>query len=208
MIWRAIAWLTATLLMAGCAPLGEGTKTSSRNYLLQPAEVLTAQALLDQPPPTLGISKVLLPGYLDRPQIVHRGEGNRLLRGAFDVWAEPLDEGIGRVLGENMGRALPARNVIYSPWRTEWAPDLRLRLRVLRFDGKMAGEAVLKVNFVVQGRDGKVLSQGSRTVSTPVQGDDYPALVKAMNQALNNFSLLLSREIAEQTKSFPLNGNR
>ncbi|MHC4918433.1 MAG: PqiC family protein, partial [Planctomycetota bacterium] len=52
--------------------------------------------------PWVGIGPITLPQYLDRPQIVIRAAAGAVTLGEFDQWAESLQDGLSRVIGENL----------------------------------------------------------------------------------------------------------
>ena len=46
---------------------------------------------------------MLIPGYLDRLQIVTRDANDEVAVAMYDRWAEPLENGIAQVLADNLG---------------------------------------------------------------------------------------------------------
>ena len=78
--------LAAGLALAGCA---DGQPT--RFYTLSPLEASPCGASpTTMPDLTVGVGPVTLPTYLDRPQLVTRAGGNRMVLADFDSWVEPL----------------------------------------------------------------------------------------------------------------------
>ena len=64
----------------------------------------------------VGVLPVLLPGPLERPQLVTWSGPGEVRIDEFLRWAEPLDSGIVRVLVEDLATLLPSQRVIRAPW--------------------------------------------------------------------------------------------
>ena len=100
------ALLGALTCALACALAACASSPPMRFYVLTPA---AASAVggggSDAASGELRVSRVSLPGELDRPQIVRGLAGNELQIAEQDRWAGPLDEMIRRVLNENLARA-------------------------------------------------------------------------------------------------------
>ncbi len=124
-------WLAAA---AGCSLLPVAKPDPTRFY------VLTTRATAAAAPagaPAVQLRPVEVAGYLrSRPLIVRRG-GNELEFREYARWGEPLEQGIGRVLREE----LRARGVVVpsGPGRDSPAFDYHLTVRVLACEGTVAG---------------------------------------------------------------------
>ena len=64
--------------------------------------------------PAMAINRPSIPSYLDRMQLVTRTEG-KLVMSNLDLWAEPLDAAIARVMASNLSRLTNSTNI--QPWR-------------------------------------------------------------------------------------------
>ncbi|WP_415037234.1 membrane integrity-associated transporter subunit PqiC, partial [Azonexus sp.] len=93
--------LSATLLLSACA-----STPPNQFYLLEAAPTTATLNTASSTAPRLGIGTIVLPDYLNRPQIVLRDHGGRLLLRERERWAEPLEDGVRRTLGENLGQLL------------------------------------------------------------------------------------------------------
>jgi uncharacterized lipoprotein YmbA len=88
-----LAVLAACLTLTGCAD-----SQPTRFYTLSPlADASGGTPLADLPEFTVGVGPVTLPPYLDRPQLVTRAGGNRMVLADFDSWVEPLQGMFARV---------------------------------------------------------------------------------------------------------------
>ncbi len=186
------------MVLGGCLSLGGGTEEPIRFYALRslaegPFGELSPQA----GGLTLGVSPVRVPAYLQRPQIVTRRGGNELLLGEFDRWAEPLEAGLGRVVGENLAALMPQVRVVGHPWRRSGAPDYRLVLELRRLEGREDGGVDLEARWALLTPDGREVGRGLFTGSRKVRGSGYEEVVEGMSRGVAD----LSREIAEGVRA-------
>lgn len=190
--WAAIA---ACLLAVGCAE-----SQPTRFYTLSPlaeAPGGTPPAIL--PDLTVGVGPVILPPYLDRPQLVSRAGSNRVILADFDSWAEPLDGLFARVLTENLTLLLGTDDVLVLPQRRPMALDYQVEVDVARFDVDASGNANLDARWWVFGRNGERLLQGDRsTITEPAEPGDYTAAAAALSRALGAMSIKIAQAIADQ----------
>ena len=99
--------------------------------------------------PRIGIVALDVAEYLLAPQVAGMEGANRVRRAEFARWAEPLDEGVARVLALDLGARLGTQGVRLGPWPREWVPDQELRVRVQRLDAG-AGAAELVAAWSLQ----------------------------------------------------------
>jgi len=142
--------------------------------------------------PVIGVGPITLPKYLDRPQIVTRAGYNQLALGEFDRWAEPLQDNVARVLAENLARLIPTDHLLPQAWPRSATLDYQVTVEVLQFDGWLGGESRLLARWSIL--DGAEHELFTRMVDlhAPTGGQNYDAMVMAMNQLLE----ALSRDIA------------
>ena len=193
---RTIEPLLAVCLvfLAGCA-----STTPSKFYTLTPMKAADtpASGVPFEGGSLLAVGPVRLPDYLDRPQIMTRSEGNEVRMHETERWAGSLEGDVARVLIENLSVLLAGKNVAVVQWTSamrSMAPFRnRLGVDILRFEGSVGGEVVLKARYSLFGPDGReVISSGESIVREPVGGTDYNALTASMSRALAAFS----REVA------------
>jgi uncharacterized protein len=192
------AVLAALVALAGCAD-----SQPTRFYTLSALENApggTSRAAL--PDLTVGIGPVTLPPYLDRPQLVTRPGGNRMVLADFDSWVEPLQGMFTRVLGENLALLLGTDDVLLLPQNRDFALERQVEVVVTRFDVDNVGNAVLDAKWWVYGRDGdKLLRSGRSTVSEPAAVDDYTAAAAALSHVLGTMSTEIARAIADSART-------
>jgi uncharacterized lipoprotein YmbA len=180
---------TLLLLLAGCESAPTEFYTLS-NMQLPPGSSSTPQTVV-------GVGPVTLPDYLDRPQIVTRASGNRMMLAAFDAWVEPMDGMFSRVLVENLSSLLATDNVVLLPQRRPTPLDYQVEVDVTRFDADLNGRAVLDARWKVFGKDGEpLIEEGRSTVVEPAAGSDsYEDIVAAMSRALGEMSRTIAGTI-------------
>jgi uncharacterized lipoprotein YmbA len=151
---------------------------------------------------SIGVGPVSMPGYLNRSQILTRTGRDQLELGMFHRWAEPLEDGIVRILAEEIGARVPTERIATFPWRGEVARilDYRVVVGVVRFDGRTGGDVTLDTRWRILGRDGGELAFGRSTVSEAVAGTGYEPMVAAMTRAVMTFG----HEIAAEIRAMPL----
>ena len=97
---KAIIFLGAAALLLGAC----SGSVDSRYYLLSPVPPSDNPAAGGK---AVVVSSIRLPGVLDRPELVVRTGAETVNILEFDRWAEPLDQMVPRVLGQDLSSRLP-----------------------------------------------------------------------------------------------------
>ncbi len=127
--------------------------------------------------PRLSVLPPLLPGYLDRTQLVTRDKVSSGIQvREFDLWGEELGQGMVRVLCD----ALAVRGVNAMPLTAGMPADRRLTLDVRRFDGALEGTVRLEAVWTIR-KDGDIL-QSARFDASEDAGGDLNSMVRAMSR--------------------------
>lgn len=175
MIRRWVAGLALTATLAACS-------TPSRFYTLAvepPADERSREI-------TIAVAEIVLPEYLDRPEIVTREGPTQVRIGEIDRWAESLAPLLQRTLGDNLARLTGAEEILLLPQRRDLPYDVLVDVEVRRFDADEAGRAVLDARWRVFGRDGEEMLSTDRVLiaDTGAPPPDYPAIVAAMSRTV------------------------
>lgn len=142
---------------------------------------------------SLGINRVELPKYLDRPQIMTRAGNYEMKLTETHLWAEPLEDSISRVMVKNLS-SLVCADLKPWPWRASDSFDRRLNTRVILLDGTFGGDAVLDVQWsIVDEHTKKVLVTKESKFAEKIEHGSYESLVSAYSRLVASFS----REIAD-----------
>jgi uncharacterized lipoprotein YmbA len=181
---RPLALLFAFMLFA-CV------RSAPTNYYLleSSAEPVQADSL---PAKTLRIARVVVPEYLDHGGIVSRVDGQtRLVVAQFNIWAEPLNQGVRRVVREELAPRLLVSGVNVRT-AGEDGGDAVLFLDVRRLDGALGGKAYAELHWMLKNRRDAVLGQGSHADAEPVRGGEYTDLVRAQSALVSRFAVRLA----------------
>jgi uncharacterized protein len=156
-----------------------------RFYTLTPMGADSASA-----PPGIRVTRVTLPGEIDRPELVRRMDATRLQLAEEDRWAAPLGEMIQRVLSADLQARVPA---------TATEPD-QLVLEVEEFIADANCAVTLRAGWTLKpaAGAGKEPIRGYETVRAESSGTcQVSALPEAMSRALAELS---NRVAAARTK--------
>ena len=192
----AFLMLGLTLVfLAGC-----GTTRPSKFYILSPmpaGESVTATGN----EPAIGLGPVVMPKYLDRPQIVQRAGDNQLLLAESHRWAEPLANNFTRVLAENLAATIPVDQVAVYPWSRTTRVDYQVSVDVMRFDADTNGNAVLSSDWkVLETESNEVIAMKRSTFSEAALATDYAAIVAAQSRLLAAFAREITGVIRSATR--------
>lgn len=174
------------------------------------ARFFVLQSLVQPPPGSLepvgivGVEPVVLPGHLDRPQLVVWTGPNEMKTDEFLRWAEPLRDGITRTLAEDLAGLLPDHQIVRRPWEGSVRTRCRVRV-VLRNFGlqrdrrvRLEGEYRLLPDRGALARVQRPISLSEGPLPVSEGTDASPdAGVESMNQLLET----LSREIAASIRA-------
>ena len=183
------------LALAGCMSVADPT----RYYVLSTTSTREPAPPVADSSVAVGVGPVLIPGYLDRVQIVTRDANDQVTVAMYDRWAEPLESGIAQVLADNLGAHVGSERIAVFPWRGGVARvlDYQVAIVVLRFDGWPGRQAIMDARWRLLGKDGQELALRRSTLNEPITGEGYQPLVRGMNQLLST----LAREIASEIRS-------
>jgi len=190
----------AMIFLAGCA----GHSKPSRFYVLSPAPVTGAEIQETAPAGrdiAIGISRISIPKYLRKPQIVTRTGSNELQLAEYDRWAGKVEEDIGRVIAENLSHMLATDRVLPSQSMEPVSPDYTIKIDISRFDGQLGGDIVFVGRWIVaDGKGDRVYGVRTTHISEPARGATYADMVAAQSRILATFSLELAEFIKKLTE--------
>lgn len=174
--------LAASLLVAGLLASACSVRSPAVEYWTL-AALTPAPAAWDEAGPAVAIGPVALPRHLDRPQVLVRHDAARVEPAGLHRWADPLDDGLGRVLAANLGRSLGSQRVSAYPVQPPYALDYRVHLDVERFDGRPGAALVLSARWVITGpAGGQALAVERSDIEVPA-GDSFASFIGAHSLA-------------------------
>lgn len=197
--------LTAILLLGdGCAPF-QPARSTGRYYFLTPIAAHPAGAV-SRRGMRVRLEPIELAEFLNTRKMVVRTGTNEVRFAEFHQWAEPLSDGLRRVLAENL-RALPGRpEVVTSPIPQGSPPALVISIRVLacqgaRVPGGGAAEFAAIWRLSVAGR---VLERGRFSPrSAAWSGEDYGTLAHALSRAVGGLADELEAALSRHAGASP-----
>lgn len=151
----------------------------------------------------VGIGPIKIADYLDESRIVTYTGDHQLIKAEYDRWVGSLSDNLINVLADNIGFLVPTTRIYLYPWQTVVPIDYQVVVDVIRCDGRL-GEAVwLEARWsVLQGPDKKLLKMNRSSISEPVSGSDYAAVVAAQSRALAKLSQEIARAIQGAGKAW------
>lgn len=181
------------LLAAGCV-----LKSSppARLYVLD-AVAPPGPAASGAPRSVVGVLRVTVPDWIERPEITSRAAGGRIAPDDLARWGEPVARGMQRVLTENLAALLPDRLVVRAPTRR--ALDQRLEVEVSEAARQADGSVLVEARWAVFAADGTTLLQ-RRSSHRAGPAADAAGIARGLSEALG----ALSGEIAEALRAEPI----
>jgi uncharacterized lipoprotein YmbA len=178
MMVKHMGWLATAataLLLSAC-----GTTASARFY------TLTSTSTAATAPPlnvTVVVGPVSIPGTVDRQEFVTTSGSNSVELHSFNLWAEPLADGVARSVAGDLSVLLGAPSVAVAPL-ANFTAAYRVTLRVQRFESTLNQSVTIDAVWVVR-KDSGGASQSGRTVAhEAVAGEGFDALAAAHSRAL------------------------
>lgn len=182
-------YIIILLALVGCAVSSPPTSF----YMIAPVGDVVTKKVSSK---AVGITvDVNIPGYLERPQIVTRGEADTELNlSEFNRWLEPLASSLPRAVSENISSYMPKAKVrAVSTGGREF--DYKVMISIDRFDGRFDDKVILKAWWSLQNRDN--ISVFSEDVVLQAElGSTYSDLVEKQSGLVNELSLIIAKRIA------------
>ncbi len=186
-----LALATLLVFSAGCQIIPEPAADPTRFFVLTVPD--RAPAAVPEGSLRLGLRAIELPAYLKSRSLVVRNGRNEIAYQDYARWAEPLDDGIARVLRARLV-ASPAVARVYShPFPFDRARDYDIGVSVIRCEGTRGPDGDVArfaaVVEIVESATGNVLSRRAIIVpDLPWDGSDPAALVEALSTAVGRLA--------------------
>jgi hypothetical protein len=178
------------LMLGGC--FGAGRPTNF--YTLTPLPRPTAGPEAT-PGTIIALYPVLIPEYIDRPQIVTRTDDNQVALSEFNRWGGTLKHELTNVLMQNLNVLLAERRANVMLDTLTFDPNYLVTVTVNRFDGQLGNTVWLNAAWSIRDlKAKKMLAVKTSVIQEKAEAQDYAALVAAESRAI----AALSREIAAE----------
>ena len=172
----------------------------SRFYTLSPAAETGASNVSESRGLVYGLGPVDLPVYLDRNELALRVSPAEVTYSRTDLWAEPLQTNLTRVLLQDLSALLGGDRLVLYPWPRTVSVSYQVAVTVVQFERTAAGQAQLHARWSI--RDPRNAAYLVTKESTYVHPAASPAAADAVN-ALSADLGDLSREIVSVLQSLP-----
>lgn len=176
-----------------------GRSTPTNYYMLESASI-PIQAD-NMPGKTLRVTQVEGPAYLNRNNIVSRvNNQSKLILAQFHLWAEPVNNGVRRVVENVLIEPMLAHGISVLPLGTEEHGDYALIIDLQRLDGNFNEKAVLESYWTLLDKNDKPIARGIYSAEEMVPGADYNLLVNAESALVRNFGKHLAQKLPPHMK--------
>jgi uncharacterized protein len=148
-----------------------------------------------RPVPPFALRAVVVPRYLDRPQIVRHSTNIELSTNEFERWAEGLDDMVTRVLLEDLSLRLPGSQITVFGSAVTARSEITVAIDIARFDPDPDGTAVLEARWTIDRSDAPTSVRLER-ISVHSATMNAADLVAAMSDCLAQLSDRIVRALA------------
>lgn len=190
---KTAALLSAIAILAAC-----GSSPPSNHYILTAVrgDIPTRSS------PSLGIGPVAIPEYLKRNGMVYNRAGNQLMVSSTERWAEPLEDGIKRVLSMNLAQMVNTQNVRFFPWNRRRHPDYGITINVLLMDANTSEARLVAEWLIYQPASAETVIRRISRVSEPLPGGELTAaqIAPAYSELLRQLSEIIAEAILADEK--------
>ncbi len=189
----AIPIVALACLLSAC-----GSSPASNYYLLSVEQPVPP----DGDRPSLGVGPVEIPEYLNRSGMVSNHSNNQLQISSVNHWAEPLTDGINRVISLSLASQLNTEDVQSYPWAHSRAPEYGIRVNLLELDANKR-EAVLVAEWaVLKTREGGMVTRQISHLVEPVGVAQLSAadMAQAYSRLLHQLSTIIADTIREDMR--------
>lgn len=188
-----IITLMILTLLVSCKILAPIPNDPVRHLL----EASVAPATASSSSPAVAIARPSLPPYLERSEMVTRSDSGTLKIHEDNLWSEPLDAGISRVVADNLRRLTKSTNIQPSGNFITRDYSSLVEIRIERFDPLPDGNLVLECTWKLQPISGGDASPKSFRTTVPIE-TTQPGMrsrVIAMNEALARLSKAIAKSL-------------
>lgn len=194
------------LLAPGCLSLPPAQPDPTRFYLLSVLSASeTAAAIAPEAAPLrVGLRPVVLPAFLDSRAMVVRTGANEVRYEDYARWAEPLDQGVARVVRAALADSPRVGAVLAYPFSFEADRDYDVTIRLLNCEGvrEASGRGGVKVQAVIEiystGAGAGLVARRVFTAGPETwNGRDYAQLAQALSRAVAELGQAVAAALPE-----------
>ena len=192
---KALVFIMVCFWSVGCA-----SSPPTKFYLLSPLPAPDHETTdtQDRRPTIIRLDAVVIPGYLDRPEIVTRISENEIHLADLNQWGAPLRDNLTNILALNLSRLLPAERFAIFPFKCPSPVDYQVSVEIVQMDGGPNGDVYLTAQWsILKSKESNILVTRKSRFKAQKTPTDYDELVGAQSLLVE----ALSREIAESIQA-------
>jgi uncharacterized protein len=147
--------------------------------------------------PSVYIQRVAVPAYLVRNSLVMVRAGNQVAYASSARWAEPLDQGIARMVAEGLNRVAHVQATSFTPAAPPGDYVYSVEMQLQRFEGTDTGEVILTARYQVFPASGTepIASRTFEARRAGWQPGDYAGLARLLSEELMDLSRTIARSL-------------
>jgi len=178
------------ILLSGCVAL-----KMDRHYLLSAITPETKN--IEKSAPLLLVLKPLeLPNYVKQSEILTREQGSTVALSKMHRWAEPMINGVERVLIQDLAQRINGEVLPYAQRLQAPKIDYFILVNITDFIGTLGQEAIMNVHWqILDGKRQKAVRFKHARYREPLADRNYETLVSAQSRLLARLSEDLSGEV-------------
>ena len=154
----------------------------------------------------IGLKPVEVPAYLRTKSMVVRTGTNEIHFAEFDRWAEPLDQGIGRAMKENLSAARNVASLTLNSLGDD-SLDCDVLIRILACEGVRMANGTSSIRFAATwevravGTNSAAAERGGFTEGKVIwDGKSYAQLAERLSDAIASASIALAADLPMEAK--------
>ena len=188
---KLIKIIIPCLLVGGCF---FGTSKSAKFYTQSP---VAAEAISTEYKAYVGINKLQLPKYIDRPQIVtQQKDSAQVTISEYNRWVEYPSVLATRVLTEDLNNLLPAAKIKINLLKGEQFDKL-IAVEIIEATAVLGDKAELIAWYTIKNHSGKELAQQKFEATVQI-GKTYDDVAKGYSQLLAQLSQAIAQVLIQK----------
>jgi uncharacterized lipoprotein YmbA len=188
--------VTASAALAGCSLL-KPVSDPTRFFVLSATPPSNPPAPGPRLNAVLGLAPVSLPAHLLHKSLCVRKSEHEVTYADFLQWAEPLDQAVPNVIGQDLTQRLGLTHVRFRAWSRN-AVDYEAHIRFSHFEADEQGRVILEAHWNITKPGGIETLAASKTrvvKEGPPPFDNPDGSVAALSDALSDLSTALAESL-------------
>lgn len=183
-------------VLSGC--ISAGSSLDARFYMLKQLEENEVTQKFDLPAGVITvIGPVGIPQYLDRPQMVTQDDQGMMNIAQFDRWGESLDDGIARLIIEDLNLMLPGGTFEIFPCNFAIPLNYQVIVVISQLECNFKKGFLLVAQWSIIDADTRKMLFSKRTqLVEPINPRNYLGLAGALSKAVASLSTQIAQNLS------------